>query len=86
MWAKVSGNYESTEGGNSDEFFAFIAGMPSESYSTTGTSSLNKDDSKLYDAIYDAMTKGYPMAAGVGSCGGTYNSKGLVCGHAYSVL
>jgi hypothetical protein len=40
----------------------------------------------LYSIISNAHNKGYPMAAGIGGCGGTYNSVGLVCGHAYSVI
>lgn len=33
-----------------------------------------------------AIENDFPITSGVGSCGGaTYNSDGLVCGHAYSI-
>lgn len=84
-WAKITGNYERTIGGNAKELFNFIAGLPTDTYYTKDTTA-----DAAYTLIADASAKGYVLSGSVSNCGvngdADYNSNGLVCGHAYSVL
>lgn len=84
-WAKLNGNYERTASGNEMELYNFIAGLPTDVYSTKDTTA-----DAAYTLISDASTKGYVLSGSVSTCGvngdSDYNTNGLVCGHAYSVL
>jgi hypothetical protein len=52
VWAKINGNYESiSTHGSADEFYSFIAGMPTRTYLTKGISDINSDVEKLYSVI-----------------------------------
>lgn len=89
MWAKVSGNYEVTWGGNHQESFDFFSGIPYTSYTISGTTIASSGDN-AYSYIEAAVANNYPIGGVVASCGtngdSDYNSMGLVCSHAYSIL
>lgn len=59
-WAKVTGNYEMTQGGWVDEALRVMTGAPIEKYKTK---SFNNKPQECFKVIKEALSRGYILAA-----------------------
>lgn len=83
VWAKAHGNYAKIEGGNADEVFQFLFGLP--------VTSLNRGDAPWYNAtsiwnLVSAADKNNYIIWGAVSGSSSVNQYGLVTAHAYTIL
>ena len=90
IWAKVNGNYQNIQAGNSAEVFDFLVGAPvtqfsmstDMGYSSTVSSTLATAATAVWELIVPAVAADYLIAVGTSST----TTGGLVANHAYSVI
>ena len=90
MWAKVNGNYQKAQSGNSAEAFDFLLGSPVKQYWMTTDMGYNSTVSTtvataataVWNIILPAVDAGYLVACGTS----TTTIDGLVTNHAYSIF
>lgn len=86
VWAKYNGVYENINAGSPIEFYDFVGGVPSITYTNKDSSTINSNGYNAYVYISTFLNTSYAVSTVVGSCGSSeYDSAGLVCDHAYTI-
>jgi len=86
LWAKATGNYEMAISGWPTEAVRFLTGAPSYTYYVSSYTS--NIATTFWGFITAGVGSNYILTASTPSSttGATYNTVGLVTGHAYTVL